>query len=228
MNANTQQIEFWNGPGGERFARNQDTIDRSLAKITEAVVRLAAPQTDERVLDIGCGCGTTTFWLRELVGAQGAAAGVDISVPMLNVARAKAGASNADVAFIEDDAATHDFQPVFDLVFSRFGVMFFCDPVAALANIRTALTPRDGSCSCAGGRCWKTPGRLPRSPPPSPFCRPWIRPIRWRRDRLHSPMESACAAFLPTLGSRIFRSKDWIRPWPWARRSKMLQSKPLT
>ena len=142
MNANTQQIEFWNGPGGERFARNQDTIDRSLAKITEAVVRLAAPQTDERVLDIGCGCGTTTFWLRELVGAQGAAAGVDISVPMLNVARAKAGASNADVAFIEDDAATHDFQPVFDLVFSRFGVMFFCDPVAALANIRTALTPK--------------------------------------------------------------------------------------
>ena len=72
MNANTQQIEFWNGPGGANALRAmQDTIDvRSLAKITEAVVRLAAPQTDERVLDIGCGCGTTTFWLRELVGRR--------------------------------------------------------------------------------------------------------------------------------------------------------------
>ena len=151
MSDNAAQIEFWNGAGGERFARNQDTIDRSLSKITDAAIRFANPQVDERVLDIGCGCGTTTFRLREKVGANGAAAGVDISVPMLNVARARAGASNADIAFVEDDAATHDFQPVFDLVFSRFGVMFFSDPVAAFANIRTALT-RNGRLVFV---CWR-------------------------------------------------------------------------
>jgi ubiquinone/menaquinone biosynthesis C-methylase UbiE len=142
MSDNAAQIEFWNGPGGERFARFQDTIDRSFARITDAVVAFAAPQTDERVLDIGCGCGATTFRLREMVGPNGAAAGVDVSRTMLNVARARAGASNADIAFIEDDASTHDFQPVFDLVFSRFGVMFFADPASAFANIRTALTPK--------------------------------------------------------------------------------------
>lgn len=140
MTENGMQIEYWNGAGGERFARSQDAIDRSLAKITEAAIAFAAPQIDERVLDIGCGCGTTTFRLREKVGPNGATAGVDVSKVMLNVARARAGASNADVAFVEDDAAKHDFQPVFDLVFSRFGVMFFADPVAAFANIRTALT----------------------------------------------------------------------------------------
>jgi SAM-dependent methyltransferase len=140
MTENGMQIEYWNGAGGERFARSQDAIDRSLAKITDAAIAFAAPQTDERVLDVGCGCGTTTFRLREKVGPNGAAAGVDVSKVMLNVARARAAAANADVAFVEDDAARHDFQPVFDLVFSRFGVMFFADPVAAFANIRTALT----------------------------------------------------------------------------------------
>jgi SAM-dependent methyltransferase len=148
---NAAQIEFWNGAGGERFARNQDAIDRGMAKITDAAMAFAAPQTDERVLDIGCGCGTTTFRLREKVGPNGATAGVDVSKTLLNVARARAGASNADIAFVEDDAATHDFQPVFDLVFSRFGVMFFADPVAAFANIRTALT-RNGRLVFV---CWR-------------------------------------------------------------------------
>jgi SAM-dependent methyltransferase len=140
MTENGMQIEYWNGEGGERFARSQEAIDRSMAKITEAAIAFAAPQTDERVLDIGCGCGTSTFRLREKVGPNGVTAGVDVSKVMLNVARARAAAANADVAFVEDDAAKHDFQPVFDLVFSRFGVMFFADPVAAFANIRTALT----------------------------------------------------------------------------------------
>lgn len=152
MSENGMQIEYWNGPGGERFARAQDTIDRGLAKITDAAIAFAAPQTDERVLDIGCGCGTTTFRLREKVGPNGAAAGVDVSKVMLNVARARAGAANADVAFVEDDAAAHDFQPVFDLVFSRFGVMFFADPVAAFANIRTALT-KNGRLAFV---CWRS------------------------------------------------------------------------
>jgi SAM-dependent methyltransferase len=152
MSENEMQIEYWNGAGGERFARSQDAIDRSMAKITEAAIAFAAPQTDERALDIGCGCGTTTFRLREKVGPNGATAGVDVSKVMLNVARARAAAANADIAFVEDDASKHDFQPVFDLVFSRFGVMFFADPVAAFANIRNALT-KNGRLSFV---CWRS------------------------------------------------------------------------
>lgn len=151
MSANEAQIAYWNGQGGDRFARNQNALDSGLAKLTEAAMTFAAPQTDERVLDVGCGAGTTTFRLRERVGPNGAAAGVDVSARLLQVARARADAAHADVAFVEADAAVHEFQPVFDLVFSRFGVMFFADPVAAFKNIRTALSP--------GGRlvfvCWR-------------------------------------------------------------------------
>jgi len=140
--SNAQQIEYWNGPTGEKWARLQERIDRNLASITAALLPFAAPRASERALDIGCGCGTTTLMLREAVGPDGAAAGIDISRPMLDMARARAQAANADVAFVEADASAYDFQPVNDLVFSRFGVMFFADPIAAFANIRKALAPK--------------------------------------------------------------------------------------
>lgn len=149
--SNAQQIEYWNGPTGEKWAKLQERIDRNLANITAALLPFAAPRPGERALDIGCGCGTATLMLREAVGPDGATAGIDISRPMLDVARARAQAANADVAFVEADASAYDFQPVNDLVFSRFGVMFFADPAAAFANIRKALAP--------GGRltfvCWR-------------------------------------------------------------------------
>jgi len=138
---NAQQIEYWNGPAGERWARLQEKIDLHLEQITEAALCFAAPQEGERILDIGCGCGTTTFLLAFRVGDTGVAAGLDISQPMLGVARARSLAQNADLPFIEGDASNYDFQPVFDLVFSRFGIMFFADPVSAFANIRKALAP---------------------------------------------------------------------------------------
>ena len=152
--ANAQQIEYWNGPAGERWARLQERIDLHLAEITDAVLRFAAPQPGERIIDIGCGCGTTTFLLAFAAGSDGSAAGIDISAPMLGVARARAMAQNAEVTFIEGDASRHDFEPVSDLVFSRFGVMFFAEPVSAFANIGKALAP--------GGRlafvCWRGMG----------------------------------------------------------------------
>jgi SAM-dependent methyltransferase len=149
---NADQIEFWNGPAGQRWAAYQERMDLTMNAITDGVLPFAAAQPGERVLDIGCGAGTTTFLLAMAVAPEGTAAGVDISQPMLNVARARCAAQNANIAFIEADASVHDFQPVFDLVFSRFGVMFFAAPVAAFANIRKGLAP--------GGRlafvCWRS------------------------------------------------------------------------
>ena len=149
--SNADQIEYWNGPVGKRWALEQERLDLNTQVITDAAMPFANPHPGEHVLDIGCGCGTTTLLLAYAVAPEGTAAGLDVSAPMLGVARARAEAQNADVEFVEDDAATHDFQPVFDLVFSRFGVMFFADPVAAFANIRKALAP--------GGRlvfvCWR-------------------------------------------------------------------------
>ena len=139
---NLQQVEFWNGPVGQRWAKLQDRTDLMLNNITDGLMPFANAQPGERVLDIGCGCGTTTLRLGMAVAPSGSTVGIDISAPMLSVARARAQAMNADIPFLESDASTHDFQPVFDLVFSRFGVMFFEDPVKAFANIRKALAPK--------------------------------------------------------------------------------------
>jgi SAM-dependent methyltransferase/GNAT superfamily N-acetyltransferase len=151
-NQNAQQIEYWNGAVGERWAKLQDSIDRNLGGIFQAFIPFVDVKPGERVLDIGCGCGTTTLTFALAVQPSGSVAGVDISAPMLSVARARAHASNADIPFVEADASTHDFQPVFDRVVSRFGVMFFADPAAAFANIRKSLVP--------GGRlnfvCWRS------------------------------------------------------------------------
>jgi len=113
---------------------------------------VAAVREGERVLDIGCGGGTTALLIRERVGPQGAVTGIDISAPNLGVARARAHAGMADVQFIEADAAAYDFQPGFDLAFSRFGVMFFDDPAAACGNIRRALV-KQGRLAFV---CWRT------------------------------------------------------------------------
>lgn len=138
-NVNAQQIEYWNGPAGQRWAAAQDRIDHHLGLITEALLAFTPVSEGQRVLDVGCGGGTTTLLLRERLGPDGAVTGVDISSPNLGVARARAHAGMANVAFVEADAATYEFQPVFDLAFSRFGVMFFDDPVAAFTNLRSAL-----------------------------------------------------------------------------------------
>lgn len=152
MTTNAQQIEYWNGPAGERWSKAQDRIDHHLGLITEALLALAAPHEGERVLDIGCGGGTTALILRERIGPEGAVTGIDISAPNLALARARAHAGTADVVFLEADASAYDFEPVFDLAFSRFGVMFFDNPPAAFANIRTALA-REGRLVFV---CWRT------------------------------------------------------------------------
>ncbi|MBV9331410.1 MAG: class I SAM-dependent methyltransferase [Alphaproteobacteria bacterium] len=139
---NAQQIEFWNGLAGERWATLSDVTERSLGFITAALMPFAAARQGERVLDLGCGCGATSIELAKAVGTSGRVCGIDISKPMLRVARERASAEGVSVTFTEADASAHPFQPDCDLAFSRFGVMFFADPAAAFANIRTALSPR--------------------------------------------------------------------------------------
>jgi ubiquinone/menaquinone biosynthesis C-methylase UbiE len=151
MSDNAQQVEFWNGPSGQRWASLQETTDRSLAFVTAALIPFAAAAKGERVLDVGCGCASTSLALANAVGSTGRVAGIDISAPMLAVARARAKA-NANVGFLEADASVHVFEPEFDLVFSRFGVMFFSEPAAAFSNIRKALAP-DGRLVFV---CWRS------------------------------------------------------------------------
>lgn len=150
---NAQQFEHWNTTTGPKWVRLQAMFDEELAPLGEAAMERANVASGERVLDTGCGCGTATLELARRVGPSGAVMGLDISEPML--ARAEESANEAkieNVRFQRADAQTYVFtEEPFDLLFSRFGVMFFDDPRAAFANLLGALRP--------GGRmtfvCWR-------------------------------------------------------------------------
>lgn len=140
---NSDQIRYWNDVAGTVWARNQQLMDTQLEPLTRPALAAAAATRGEQVVDLGCGCGGSSLMLAQS-GAR--VLGVDISEPMLTVARARAG-DHPDVEFIRADAATHDFTAAAaDLLFSRFGVMFFDDPTAAFRNIRTALVPGGRLC----------------------------------------------------------------------------------
>ena len=133
--------EFWNSPATRPWAEQHERQDRGLAGLAEVALNLAAPQPGERVLDIGCGAGTTVLALAARVGPSGHVLGADISQQSIARAReriAAAGLRQAEA--ICADAASHQFGPgSFDLVFSRLGVMFFDDPTAAFANVHRAM-----------------------------------------------------------------------------------------
>ena len=134
------QSEYWNGPAAERWITSREVMDRSMESITRVALELAAARPGEQVLDVGCGTGTTTLRLARQVGPHGRTNGVDISAPMIEVARSRAG--SAPIEFFVADASAARFPTPFDLLFSRFGVMFFADPAAAFANLHAALAPR--------------------------------------------------------------------------------------
>jgi SAM-dependent methyltransferase len=147
------EAEYWNGEAGVRWAELYARTDRQLAAASTALMAFAAPRAGERALDVGCGCGTTTLELHQRTGVL--VRGVDVSEPMLAVARARA--TSGAITFAAGDAATMQLAAEHDLVFSRFGVMFFADPVAAFANLRTALAPR-GRLAFA---CWRAADHNP-------------------------------------------------------------------
>jgi SAM-dependent methyltransferase len=140
---NTQQVEYWNGVIAQTWVKLQTRLDQLNHKLTQVAIEHAAPQPGERAIDIGCGCGATVLELARRVGPGGHVFGVDLSAPMLDLARkrtAEAGLTQA--ALVQADMSTYAFAPHdFDLAFSRFGVMFFDNPVAAFANLHGALKP---------------------------------------------------------------------------------------
>jgi SAM-dependent methyltransferase len=172
---NAAQIDFWNTTAGRTWAEFQGQLDRQLAPLGAEAMRSLAPAPGERILDIGCGCGHTSLALAERVGAAGSVLGVDISQPMLAVAESRSPSSGTGaVRFRRADAQTDDLgEALFDAVFSRFGVMFFSDPVAAFANIRRALAPR--------GRlafvCWRPLAENPWMFVPLEAARPLLPPL---------------------------------------------------
>jgi SAM-dependent methyltransferase len=141
--SNVGQEEYWNGPTTRNWSERHEPIDKVFAGLTQIAMDVAAPQPGERVIDIGCGSGTTVLQVAARVGPQGHVLGADIAQRSVEKARkrlAAAGLRQAEVMLA--DASTHAFSPAsFDLIFSRFGVMFFADPTAAFANVRKALKP---------------------------------------------------------------------------------------
>jgi SAM-dependent methyltransferase len=150
---NAQQITYWNQEAGPKWVEFQEALDQQIEPLGRAALDRAQPAPGERALDVGCGCGQTTLEIARRGGERGEVLGVDLSGPMLARARERAQAAGLGRArFLAADAQTHRFEPAhYQLVFSRFGVMFFENPVAAFRNLRAALAP--------GGRlaflCWR-------------------------------------------------------------------------
>lgn len=187
---NAAQIAYWNTAAGANWVVMQDQIDRQLRPLGLAAMDRLAPASGETVLDIGCGCGSTTLDLAARVGPTGRVLAVDISEPMIGVARTRAHeAGRTNVEYRLADAQTALLSgTAADAVFSRFGVMFFADPAAAFANLRMALKP--------GGRlgfvCWRAMA-----------LNPWM----------GLPFQAAVAAF-PALAPTT--APDPIAPGPFA------------
>jgi SAM-dependent methyltransferase len=155
---NTEQAQLWNGNSGAAWVALQDMLDAMFKPFEDMLVDSVAPGEGQRILDVGCGTGATTLALAARGGESGSCTGIDISEPMIATARSRADARRLPAQFIVADAQTHPFEDnSFDVVVSRFGVMFFDDPASAFANLRRATH--------SGGRliflCWRHPDDNP-------------------------------------------------------------------
>jgi SAM-dependent methyltransferase len=189
--ANMAQQEYWNTIAGPRWVGLEGFVERRVRAVNDLLLTRSGVAAGERALEIGCGTGAFTVPLAEAVGAHGEVLGADISTAMLTQARkrlAETGLRNVEL--VEADAQTHEFAPGrFNLVTSRFGVMFFADPAAAFANLSRAARPEGRLCfACWGAlednRHWLIPYEVvvrhlgppapkpPRTPGPMAFADP--------------------------------------------------------
>lgn len=134
-----EQTTLWNGAAGRAWVQTQDLLDEVFRPFEELLVDAIRAESANRVLDVGCGAGSTTVAAARALGAGSQCVGIDISEPMIAAARARAERTGAPVSFLQVDAENHAFEPgSFDRIISRFGVMFFQDSVRAFANLRRA------------------------------------------------------------------------------------------
>ena len=156
---NKNQKDFWAGKGGDIWVERQNAMDTMLSPLGEAALNKLNFNEEENVLDIGCGCGHTTLNIAKRIGPSGNVTGLDISEPMLK--RAKESAvemSITNTLFKCVDVQTEDLgDQIYSAAFSRFGVMFFEDSIAAFKNINKSLI--------SGGYlsfvCWQSPAVNP-------------------------------------------------------------------
>jgi SAM-dependent methyltransferase len=145
--ANEEAIEAWNGVLFDRFLKFRHLVTESPAQHGEIAFRAHPPRMGDRALDLGCGFGDTARRLAELVGPEGSVLGVDSSERFVEFARREAEAAGVEnVSFEAGDVQAMDMGDGFDYAFSRFGVMFFANPVAALRNVRESLRPGGRLC----------------------------------------------------------------------------------
>jgi SAM-dependent methyltransferase len=133
--ANDEQVRLWNQVNAQRWQRLRAPMTRPLVPWGNAALDALSPSPGELALDVGCGQGDTTL---QLARRTGQAVGVDVCEPFIETARAEA---TGGARYLLADAQTHRFGEQFDLLYSRFGVMFFDDPAAAFRNLRSALRP---------------------------------------------------------------------------------------
>lgn len=148
ISANDEAIEAWDGVLFDRFAQFREVILPGFGVHSDRALERNPPRAGERALDVGCGFGDTTRQLAALVGPSGAALGVDAAPRFIEAARreaAEAGAEN--VSFEVADVQAGGLEGGFDYAFSRFGTMFFANPVVALRNVRSALVPGGRLCT---------------------------------------------------------------------------------
>jgi SAM-dependent methyltransferase len=154
---NADQIAYWNGPGGQRWADRQQSQDVVLAPVSNILIDRAKAMAGERIVDVGCGCGAISIALAPKAGPTGHVLGIDISAPMLARARQLAP-PGLPIDFVLADATVYPFDLAScDLLISRFGVMFFAEPARSFANMRKALRP-SGRLAFA---CWRDPRENP-------------------------------------------------------------------
>ncbi len=135
---NSSQIEYWNGPAGQKWVRDADRMDVMLSPLVGPIISSVLPAPGQSVIDIGCGAGALSLNLAASA-VNVSVTGVDVSAPLIELAKKRCAAVGAGIEFVVADAAVwRPAEPV-DLVISRFGVMFFADPVAAFANIRAGV-----------------------------------------------------------------------------------------
>ena len=139
--SDNEQTALWNGSAGCAWIDAQELVDQVFRPIEDRLVEEVDARSASRVLDVGCGTGGTTLAVARHLGSKGYCVGIDVSEPMIAFARARAEREAPLARFIRADAQTYAFDAAsFDMIISRFGVMFFDDPVRAFANLRNAAT----------------------------------------------------------------------------------------